>query len=102
MTMGVSKMFFGYLYLQTGQIKIIKILFLLFISETSVFAQTLNKVGQLQFENCKMENVENVTDTISGLPVKMIRVIVNSRTRVQTSCNFGDPSDNKYDTVNNK
>jgi hypothetical protein len=76
------------------------LLFILFA--TRLYCQTTHQIGELHFTDCKIIKKENVIDTISGLPVKMVRLTIIAKTKVQVSCNFGDPSKDKYKVVKNK
>ncbi len=46
-----------------------------------------------------MLKTESVIETISGQAVRMNRLTISAKTRVQMSCNYGNPAQNKYDTI---
>ncbi len=69
---------------------------------TSVFCQRIDHIGQLKFVDCKIIGSETVLDTISGQPIKMIRLRIKAKTEIQVSCNYGDPSKNKYKKIKNE
>lgn len=72
------------------------------LTALSVLGQATDQIGQLKFTDCKTIKTDTVIDTISGQPVKMIRLTITANTKVQMSCNYGDPSRNKYETIKNK
>jgi hypothetical protein len=76
------------------------ILFILFAGQLN--AQTINQIGELKLADAKVSKVDTIIENICGQQVKAIRLTILAKTKVQLSCNYGDPSKNIYDTVNNK
>ena len=73
------------------------ILLILFAVQT--YGQTINQVGDLKLLDAKVIRVDTVLENICGQNTKVIRLTVLATTKVQLSCNYGDPSKNIWDTV---
>ena len=76
------------------------ILLLLFGGQ--LYCQTVSQIGELKLADAKISKTDTVVENICGQLVKAIRLTVLAKTKVQLSCNYGDPSKNIYDTVKNK
>jgi hypothetical protein len=78
------------------------IILLTLISSQSLYCQSHDQIGQLRLLNAKIISVDSVEENFCGQLSNATRLTILARTRVQLSCNYGDPSQNIYDTVNNK
>jgi hypothetical protein len=81
--------------------KPIQFIVLIFITNYTI-AQEDNIYGNLHLNNCKITKTETLIDTICDTPIKVNKLFVTAKTKVQMSCNFGAPHKNKYSTVKNK
>ncbi len=73
---------------------------LLLLQGLSLFAQT-DKLA-LRLTDAEIVKTEQEIDTISGKSIQMTRITLVANTKVQMSCNYGDPSKNSYETIKNK
>ncbi len=67
-----------------------------------MFSQTVDQIGDLKLNRIKVVQIDTVEENFCGQVVQSIRLTVLARTKVQLSCNYGDPSKNIWDTVTNK
>jgi hypothetical protein len=65
------------------------------------FSKQDPELGQLRLLNAHIVSTDTVQEDICGFKTKAVRIKITAKTRVQMSCNFGDPSQNIYDTVAN-
>jgi hypothetical protein len=72
------------------------------LTAMAVHGQTTDQIGQLKFTDCKIKKTETTVDTIVGFPVKVTRLTITAKTKVQVSCSYGHPEKNEYKTVDNK
>lgn len=75
-------------------------LFVLFIHNSLLFSQTEELA--LRLTDAEVIKTEQVIDTISGKSIQMTRITLVANTKVQMSCNYGDPSKNSFETIKNK
>lgn len=60
-------------------------------------------IGELKLVNSKVIKVDTVSENFCGQIIpKTVRLTVSSKTKVQLSCNYGDPSKNAYGIVTNE
>lgn len=64
--------------------------------------ETVDQIGQLKLTDSKIKKTETTVDSIAGLSVKVTRLTVTAKTKVQVSCNYGNPDKNEYKTIDNK
>ncbi|MGV3611451.1 MAG: hypothetical protein ACO1N0_10905 [Fluviicola sp.] len=67
-----------------------------------VNAQPENAFKSIRLEACTIQEQHFIKDTIYGFPFEVIEVVVNAQSKVQMSCNFGNPAANRYELVWNK
>ena len=67
-----------------------------------LYSQSIDHVGELRLLNTKVLNTDTVIENICEQSIKAIRLTILAKTKVQLSCNYGDPSKNIYDTIKNK
>jgi hypothetical protein len=65
-------------------------------------AQIDEQFKSMRLLNCEIEENQLVNDTIYGLPFSAAKLIISAESRVQMSCNLGNPSSNRYEIVKNK
>ena len=67
-----------------------------------IFSQTNSQIGDLNLTNAKIIKRDTATMDICGLSVKVAKLTIKAKTEIQTSCVWGNPSLNTYDTIDNK
>lgn len=82
----------------------IKPLIILLFGVITNFASAQNN---LQFEyfklkNCVVEENLSISDTLYNIPCFGRQLLIFSDSKVQMSCNFGNPSSNRYEVVKNR
>lgn len=75
--------------------------FLILITSITI-AQTDNPFRSMRLSNCEIQENNFVNDTIYGWPFTVQKLVIVANSRVQMSCNFGDPSSNRSEIVTNK
>jgi hypothetical protein len=81
--------------------KLFLTLFLILISRITI-AQTDNPFRSMRLSDCEIQENHFVNDTIYGLPFTVQKLVIVANSRVQMSCNFGDPASNRFEIVKNK
>jgi hypothetical protein len=74
---------------------------LLLILTGPLFSQRKTKIGQLKLLHATIIKTDTVKEEICGSMITGIRFTISARTKVQLSCNYGNPSQNLYDTIRN-
>jgi len=67
-----------------------------------LFSQAPNQIGELKLSEATVIKIDTVLDNICGYTIKVIHLTILAKTKVQLSCNYGNPSKSMYDTVQNK
>jgi hypothetical protein len=75
---------------------------LLLFSPAILFCQANNQIGQVRLLKAIIIKTDTVREYVSGVTTTALRFTIIARSRVQLSCNYGDPSTNDYDTVTNR
>lgn len=75
--------------------------FLLLITSVTI-AQTDNPYRSVRLSDCEIQENNFVNDTIYGWPFTVQKLVILANSKVQMSCNFGDPSSNRSEIVTNK
>jgi hypothetical protein len=75
---------------------------LLLLFSGHLYSQIINQVGELKLLHATVTHVDTISENICGITTSVVRLTVAARTKVQLSCNLGDPSKNVWDTADNK
>ncbi len=59
--------------------RIIWTIFLILFA-SRLFCQTSDHIGEMRFTNCKIIKTEKTLDTISGQPIKVLRLTITAKT----------------------
>lgn len=66
---------------------------------TDASTQNVSYPVEIVYKNCRTLSVSSAFDTIAGVRVQVTTNTIDAAQYIQTLCNFGNPSANRYDSV---